>query len=77
MIGVRQFDRFRLTPAASKLRAKGGWGVVEGSKIKRFLDGAEAAGPPGTILNRADFPTLTDVYAYWLKKVGYLEPVED
>jgi len=77
MIGARQFDRFCLTPAASKLRAAGGWGVVEGSKIKRFLDGAEAAGPPGTILYRVNFPTLTDVYAYWLKKEGYLEPVGD
>ena len=33
--------------------------------------------PPGTILYRVNFPTLTDVYAYWLKKEGYLEPVED
>jgi len=79
MIGVRQFDRFCLTPRAQQIRAAGnegrGWGVREGSKIKCFLDAAEAAGPPGTVLYRVHFPTLDDQYAYWLKKEGYLEPV--
>jgi len=76
MTGPRQFNRFRLTPDALRLRAEGGWGVVEGSKIKRFLDAAEAAGADGRVLYRTHFPTLTNVYAYWLKREGYLEPVE-
>ena len=75
MTGPRQFDRFRLTPEAQRLRAEGGWGVREGSKIKRFLDAAEAAGAVGEVLHREDFPDLTNRYAYWLKSEGYLEPV--
>ena len=71
---AKKYDRFQLTPDATRLRAEGRWGVQEGSKIKRFLDAAEAAGP-GKVLHREDFPDLTDRYASWLNSEGYLKPV--
>ena len=78
--GSRKFDQFRLLPDAQQIRAAGnegqGWGVREGSKIKALLDAAEAAGPPGTILARANLPPVGDNYLSWLAREGYLEPVE-
>lgn len=71
---AKKYARFQLTPASMRLRAKGGWGVQEGSKIKRFLDAAEAAGP-GKVLHWQDFPDLTPRYASWLNREGYLRPV--
>ena len=77
MPGSKKFDRFRLTPEATRLRAEGGWGVREGSKIKRFLDAAEAAGANGEVLHRKHFPDLTPRYASWLNSEGYLKPVRE
>ena len=77
----RKYDYFELTDDAFELRNRGnrgsGWGVREGSKIKRFLDDVEAATRAGVrIHNRKDYPTLTDRYASWLNTVGYLRPAQ-
>ena len=73
-----KYDYFELTPKALEIRAKSGWGVQEGSKIKTFLDAVEAEYRAGVrVHDRKNYPTLNRQYAAWLNKEGYLRPVYD